>query len=233
MENYRIIHKLYNDITRKLLKTELLDTSPELSFITSFAVKILSTQYAIDRLLKQNLSFEAMILTSHIIEGVIILDWLLLDFTKRHKDFIDFYIVENINKVDPKKILELADKAQLKRFLRKNIAPTIENLIKRENYCSNWFSRYNKNIFTMSEEIKRPRLYRLYRLSCSYKHFNPNIMWHRYMETIEYPAIDKELVCRMGFLVLYEMVNIYNRFYPETIQIDKIVKRYNNYIRNK
>ena len=53
------------------------------------------------------------------------------------------------------------------------------------------------------------------------------------METIEYPAIDKELVCRMGFLVLYEMVNIYNRFYPETIQIDKIVKRYNNYIRNK
>lgn len=64
MENYRIIHKLYNDITRKLLKTELLDTSPELSFITSFAVKILSTQYAIDRLLKQNLSFEAMILTS-------------------------------------------------------------------------------------------------------------------------------------------------------------------------
>ncbi len=58
-------------------------------------------------------------------------------------------------------------------------------------------------------------------------------MWHRYMETIEYPAIDKELVCRMGFLVLYEMVNIYNRFYPETIQIDKIVKRYNNYIRNK
>ena len=49
-----------------------------------------------------------MILTSHIIEGVIILDWLLLDFTKRHKDFIDFYIVENINKVDPKKILEIA-----------------------------------------------------------------------------------------------------------------------------
>ena len=235
--------------TNKALLERLIQRTEDVEFATnnaqqgitvSFYKRLMSSAKAI--LLLTDDAYNGCILTSHMLEVLIQLTW-LLDKRERIKQYVDYGIVEQLEGLylHPEKkeqILKIIKEKNIQRLLQKKFLEkkiTDKILLESENYYKFWYKPEANSLSTMVEKLTKDgkhqeinNLNHLYHRFCSYKHCSPYVMLPRYAATIPVEDLpDAFLAVAVAFQCLYICCLLVNKYQQSPVNIDDITSDYN------
>lgn len=206
----------------------------------SFYNKMLSSAQAI--LLLSEDYYNACILSSHMLEGLILLTWILDNPKTRIKQYVDYGAVEqlvglHVYPEQKETLLQAIKQRNIQRLLKaefKNVELTDEILLNPDNYYNIWYRPEAKSIWnivelltteTRHQEISNIKF--MYDRLCSYKHYSPYVILPRYgMNCVKYNP-DEFIALSITLQALYISFIYVNQNQPESINIDDITQQYN------
>lgn len=178
------------DTLRSLQGITFLQNTPEQCITVSFLRKMLVSAQAVLGL--ENDGYDACIIASHMVEGVLLLNW-LLDDTERIKDYEDYSIIEmlavlTVNSSHKDLLLNEIKKRNIQRFLNpkkikgnKNVSDDV--LLNQENYYDRWYKPDINSLNHIPKKLKFKesqeavqKIHDIYHELCAYKHFAPTVM---------------------------------------------------------
>ena len=139
-----------------------------------------------------NDGYDACIIASHMVEGVLLLNW-LLDDTKRIKDYEDYSIIEmlavlTVDSSHKDFLLNEIKKRNIQRFLdpkkiKGNNNISEDMLLHQENYYNRWYKPDIHFLGHIPQKLKSKesqqtvqQIHDIYHELCTYKHFAPTVM---------------------------------------------------------
>lgn len=205
----------------------------------SFYKKMLSSARAVLTLNEDY--YNACILISHMLEGIILLAWILDKPKERIRQYVDYGIVEYLAglRVYPEKtddVLKFIKEKDVQRFLKKEIKTrkiTDEVLLEHKNYYSMWYKLEANSITSIADKLtingRHPEIASIkhaYNIFCAYKHYSPYVILPRYGTNIIIENADEFLAISTALQCLYIAFLYLNQFQPQKINIEDITKRY-------
>ena len=234
--------------TNKALLVRLIQRTEDVEFATnnakqgitvSFYKRLMSSAKAILSLTDD--AYIGCILTSHMLEALIQLVW-LLDREERIKQYIDFGVVEQLEGLylHPEKkeqILKIIKEKNIQRLLQKDFLDkkiTDKILLKPENYYKFWYKPEANSLSKIVEKLTKDghhkeiaNLNDMYKKFCSYKHCSPYVMLPRYAVTIPVEELpDAFLAVTVAFQCLYICCLLVNEYQQNPINIEDITSDY-------
>lgn len=200
----------------------------------SFYKKMLSSARAV--LLLSNDYYNACILVSHMLEGLILLTW-ILETPERIRRYADFGVIEALYGLssypeDKDKLLNFIKKNNLERLLKKHKI-TDNELLRPENYYNKWYKPEANDINDMAAKLVKKanhpeieHINSMYRTLCAYKHYSPYVMLPRYGEKSLIETPDKFIAISGALQSLYMTFLAVNRYQTKKFDIDSITKKY-------
>lgn len=234
--------------TNKALLERLIQRTEDVEFATnnaqqgitvSFYKRLMSSAKAI--LLLTDDAYNGCILTSHMLEVLIQLTW-LLDKPERIKQYVDYGIVEQLEGLylHPEKkeqILKIIKEKNIKSFLKKEFLDEIitdKILLNYKNYKNYWYKPEANSLSAMVDKLTKDgkhqeinNLNHLYHRFCSYKHCSPYVMLPRYHSTPLEDLPDAFLAVAVAFQCLYICCLLVNKYQQSPVNIDDITSDYN------
>lgn len=205
----------------------------------SFYKKMLSSAKAVLHLYKDY--YNACIIASHMLEGLIWLKWMLDKPRERVHQYTDFGIIEalgglHIHPEEKENVLKCIKENNLERFLKKNIQKqelTDEILLNPENYCSKWYRLEAKDIKDIVNQLTNGghhqdiiNIKHLYNRLCAYKHYSPYVMLSRYGEKTALETSDDFIAISTVLESLYLTLLLVNQYQNDKIDISDISQKY-------
>lgn len=205
----------------------------------SFYKKMLSSAKSVLHL--YNDYYNACILASHMLEGLIILAWMLDRPEERVRQYADFGIVEcleglSFHPEEKDKLLKFIKEKNLRRFLKKDIQKqeiTDDILLNPKNYYNKWYRPEVDNINKMVEELTKDgkhqeidNIKHQYNRLCAYKHYSPYVMLPRYGGKTAIETPDEFLAISIALQSLYIAFDYTNQYQDNKIDITDIAKKY-------
>lgn len=220
---------LYLDGMRALTSELILDNlsakSDKEQILLMFIRRIKDCSRSISILMTEEKYYDVCILSSHIVEGLIL--FLYLNGNENGmKDFLDFSIVPYLTLDNRENNLSLIEERNINRFLNTNAKQHSEHLSKQYEYVKKWSK---KNLFDKSRDIKDNKelskfCYELYSLLCKYKHFEPYYLDVRYnAENYDTSRLDAYLGVWASYIVLVSFTDEYSKIFNKKINLDKYV----------
>lgn len=233
--------------TNKALLERLIQRTEDVEFATnndqqkitvSFYKRLMSSSKAILALTDD--AYNGCILTSHMLEALIQLTW-LLDKPERIKQYVDYGIVEQMEGLslypDQKEtILNIIKKGNIQRLLKKEFLDktvTDKIVLNYKNYHNYWYRPEANSLSTMVEKLTKDgkhqeinNLNHLYHRFCSYKHCSPYVMLPRYYSTPLEDLPDAFLAVTVAFQCLYICCLLVNEYQQNPINIEDITSDY-------
>lgn len=234
--------------TNKALLERLMQRTEDVEFATnnaqqgitvSFYKRLMSSAKAILALTDD--AYNGCILTSHMLEVLIQLTW-LLDKEERIKQYVDFGVVEQLEGLHlyPEKkeqILKIIKEKNIQRLLQKKFLEkkiTDKILLESENYYNFWYKPEANSLSTIVDKLTKDghhkeivNLNDMYKKFCSYKHCSPYVMLPRYAAIIPVEELpDAFLAVTVAFQCLYICCLLVNEYQQNPINIEDITSDY-------
>lgn len=207
--------------------------------IVSFYKKMLSSAKSVLHL--YNDYYNACILSSHMLEGLIILTWMLEKPDERVRRYADFGTIEFLEglHIHPEKredILNFIKAHNLQRLMKKNVQQkelTDELLLNPNSYYNKWYRPEANDISDMVKQLtddnKHPEITNIkqsYDRLCAYKHYSPYVMMPRYGTKMNIPNGDEFLAISIALQCLYIAFIYVNLYQSNKIDIQDITNKY-------
>lgn len=185
--------------------------------------------------------YNACILASHMLEGLIILTWMLDKPKERVRQYADFGTIEfleglHIHPEEKDDILNFIKKNNLKRLLKKDIQGqelTDEVLLNPKNYYNKWYRPEVKDISDIVQKLtnngNHPEITNIkhsYDRFCAYKHYAPYVMMPRYGTNMNIPNCDEFLAISISLQCLYITFMYVNLYQFNKTDIQDITQKY-------
>lgn len=211
--------------------------------IVSFYKKMLSSAKSVLHL--YNDYYNACILSSHMLEGLIILTWMLDKPEERVRRYADFGAVEaleglHIHPEEREYLLNFIKKNNLKRLLKINIQEqelTDEILLNPKNYYNKWYRPEARDISDIVKQLtdnnKHPEISNIkqsYDRLCAYKHYSPYVMMPRYGGKNVKETPDQFIAITIALQSLYTALVYVNLCQNNKIDIQDITNKYNRFL---
>ncbi len=205
----------------------------------SFYRKMLSSAHAILKLERDN--YNACILASHMMEGLILLVWCLDNPKERIRQYVEYGAIEYIEglQVYPEErdnLLQLIKTKNIQRFLKKDVQKrpiTDEVLLNKGNYYNTWYKPEANTINDIVEKLVKSRgstgianIKNMYDKLCAYKHYSPYIMLPRFGTKMKIPNFDEKFAILSALQCLYSTFLYVNMLQPYQENIDDITEKY-------
>ena len=205
----------------------------------SFYKKMLSSAKSVLHL--YNDRYNACILSSHMLEGLIVLTWMLEKPNERVRQYADFGTIEYLEglAVHPEEtedILNFIKTHNLQRLMKKTVSQqetTDELLLNPNNYYNKWYRPEANDISDMVKQLtdnnKHPEILNIkqsYDRLCAYKHYSPYVMMPRYGTNANIPNCDEFLAISIALQCLYIAFMYVNFYQTNKTDIDDITKKY-------
>lgn len=235
--------------TNKTLLERLIQRTEAVNFETrnlqqgatvSFYKRLLSSSKAVLTLIDD--AYNACILTSHMLEALIQLIW-MLEKEERIKQYIDYGAIEQLEglKIYPdtkEKILDFIKERNIQRLLKKEYQGkkvTDKILLTSDNYYNSWYKPEANSIKTTAIKLEKEEghpeinnLYYMYTRFCSYKHCSPYVMLPRCFPKPVQETPDAFLAITVSFQCLYICCLYVNKYQPAPVNLDDITEEYNS-----
>lgn len=235
--------KKYKKILYLLIeRTQYIDFelhSPIQHATVSFYKKMISSAKSVLHL--YNDYYNACILASHMLEGLILLTWMLDKPKERVRQYADFGTIEfleglHIHPEEKDDILNFIKKNNLKRLLKKDIQGqelTDEVLLNPKNYYNKWYRPEVKDISDIVQKLtnngNHPEITNIkhsYDRFCAYKHYAPYVMMPRYGTSMNIPNCDEFLAISISLQCLYITFMYVNLYQFNKTDIQDITQKY-------
>lgn len=235
--------KKYKKILYSLIeRTQHIDfelNSPIQHATVSFYKKMISSAKSVLHL--YNDYYNACILASHMLEGLILLTWMLDKPKERVRQYADFGTIEfleglHIHSEEKDDILNFIKKNNLKRLLKKDIQGqelTDEVLLNPKNYYNKWYRPEVKDISDIVQKLtnngNHPEITNIkhsYDRFCAYKHYAPYVMMPRYGTSMNIPNCDEFLAISISLQCLYITFMYVNLYQFNKTDIQDITQKY-------
>ncbi len=205
----------------------------------SFYKKMLSSAKAILHL--YNDYYNACIVASHMLEGLILLTWMLDKPQERVRQYADFGTIEaleglHLHPEEKDDILNFIKQNNLKRLLKKDIQKqelTDGILLNPKNYYNKWYrpeaNDINDIVTKLAEGSKHQainNIKQMYNELCAYKHYSPFVMLPRYGGKLGVKTPDEFIAVSAALQSLYISFLYVNQYQINKINIDNISKKY-------
>lgn len=213
--------------------------SPIQHATVSFYKKMVSSAKSVLHL--YNDYYNACILASHMLEGLILLTWMLDKPKERVRQYADFGTIEFleglcIHPEEKDEILNFIKKNNLKRLLKKDIQGqelTDEVLLNPKNYYNKWYRPEAKDISDIVQRLtnngNHPEIANIkhsYDKFCAYKHYAPYVMMPRYGTSMNIPNRDEFLAISISLQCLYITFMYVNLYQLNKTDIQDITQKY-------
>lgn len=238
-KNFETNKELLERLIHRTEDVEFATNNAQQGITVSFYKRLMSSAKAILSLTGD--AYNGCILTSHMLEVLIQLTW-LLDKKERIKQYIDFGVVEQLEglHLHPEKkgqILNIIKEKNIQRLLQKKFLEkkiTDKILLESENYYKFWYKPEANSLSTIVDKLTKDGKHReianldyLYHRFCSYKHCSPYVMLPRYVSTIPVEELpDAFLAITVAFQCLYICCLLVNEYQPSPIDIGDIASDY-------
>lgn len=235
-KNFETNKELLERLIHRTEDVEFATNNAQQGITVSFYKRLMSSAKAILSLTGD--AYNGCILTSHMLEALIQLTW-LLDKPERIKQYVDYGIVEQLEglylHLEKKgQILSIIKEKDIKRFLKKEFLDEIitdKILLDYKNY---WYKPEANSLSAMVDKLTKDgkhqeinNLNHLYHRFCSYKHCSPYVMLPRYAKTIPVEELpDAFLAVTVAFQCLYICCLLVNEYQPSPINIKDITSDY-------
>ena len=209
----------------------------------SFYKKMLSSAKSVLHL--YNDCYNACILSSHMLEGLIILTWMLEKPDERVRRYADFGTIEfleglHIHPEEREDILNFIKAHNLQRLMKKNVQQkelTDELLLNPNSYYNKWYRPEANNISDMVKQLtdnnKHPEITNIkqsYDRLCAYKHYSPYVMMPRYGGKTVKETPDQFIAIIIALQSLYIVFWYVNLYQCNKIDIQDITNKYNRFL---
>ena len=238
-KNFETNKELLERLIHRTEDVEFATNNAQQGITVSFYKRLMSSAKAILSLTGD--AYNGCILTSHMLEALIQLVW-LLDREERIKQYIDFGVIEQLEglHLHPEKkeqILKIIKEKDIQRLLQKDFLDkkiTDKILLKPENYYKFWYKPEANGLSAMVDKLTKDgkhqeinNLNQLYHRFCSYKHCSPYVMLPRYAKTIPVEELpDAFLAVTAAFQCLYICCLLVNKYQHTPIDIKDITSDY-------
>lgn len=215
-------------------------SNPIQAATVSFYRKMLTSAKSVLHLHKDH--YNGCILASHMLEGLILLTWMLNEPQKRVRQYANFGIIERLEglRVYPEEkddLLKFIKENNLQKLLKKDIQEqeiTNDILLNPENYYNKWYRPEVKDINDMVKNLTNGGKHQaiantkhLYNRLCAYKHYSPFVMLPRYGGKItRMETTDEFLAISAALQSLYLAFLYVNQYQINKIDITDITEKY-------
>ena len=223
---------LYLDSMRKLTSELILDNlsskSDKEQILLMFVRRIKDCSDSISILMTEEKYYDVCILSSHIVEGLI-LYLFLNENEKEMKNFMDFSMVpylSNVSVDNRENILKIIKEQNINRFIKPNTKQHSEHFFNRSDYVKTWSREtlFNKSTNITDNKELSEFCYQLYSLLCNYKHFEPYYLDVRYnAENDNTRRLDAYLGIWVSYIVLVSFADEYSKMFNKKINLDNYV----------
>lgn len=225
---------------QSVTKVDFLLSTPEQCITVSFLRKMLSSANTVIRLGENG--YDSCIIASHMAEGILLLIWILED-KKRIDDYADYNIIEmlallRVNVSYKDFLLKEIKKRNIQRLLKDKIKNSTsindDILLNQENYYNRWYKPEINRLSDIKEKLcnstnqkNAEMIYDMYQKLCPYKHYAPAVMptWFNVTDEWVMKPLNTAVVTTM--YCLYLMVIYTSQFQNTALDVDDIVKHYN------
>ena len=205
----------------------------------SFYKKMLSSAQAILKLNPDN--YNACILASHMMEGLIFLIWCLDKPKERIRQYVDYGAVEYLEGLyvhpeEKEDTLWFIKEKNVQRLLMpkaKKGEITDEVLLDHKNYYNAWYKPEANSINDMVKILVKDRGHKgiasiktTYDRLCAYKHYSPYVMLPRFGTKLKIANHDEILALNSALQCLYSAFLYVNAYQPNPTNIDDITAKY-------